>query len=82
MMQEEDTLNQTPDHKNAFSIVTKLQKGKLNFWGDLSFSSGYGTQRTLGASNSCPRFHRQTTVFSYTHAESEDSQDVDEPDTA
>ena len=80
MMQEEDPLNQTPDHKNAFSIVTKLQKGKLNFWGDLSFSSGYGTQSDVWGVQLMPFYDftdKLQGVFSYTHVESEDSQDVD-----
>jgi len=80
MVQEEDPLNQTPDHKNAFSIVTKLKKGKLNFWGDLSFSSGYGTQSDVWGIQLMPFYDftdQLQGVFSYTHVESEDSQDVD-----
>ena len=80
MVQEEDPLNQTPDHKNAFSIVTKLKKGKLNFWGDLSFSSGYGSQSDVWGIQLMPFYDftdQLQGVFSYTHVESEDSQDVD-----
>ena len=80
MMQEEDPLNQTPEHKNAFSIVTKLKKAKLNFWGDLSFSSGYGSQSDVWGIQLMPFYDftdQLQGVFSYTHVESEDPLDVD-----
>jgi phosphate-selective porin OprO/OprP len=80
MMQEEDPSNQTPDHKNAFSIVTKLQKGKFNFWGDLSFSSGYGSQSDVWGIQLMPFYNftdQLQGVFSFTHVESEDPLDVD-----
>ena len=80
MMQEEDPLNQTPEHKNAFSMVTKLKKGKLNFWGDLSFSSGYGSQSDVWGIQLMPFYDftdKLQGVFSYTHVESEDPLDVD-----
>ena len=80
MMQEEDPLNQTPEHKNAFSMVTKLKKGKLNFWGDLSFSNGYGSQSDVWGIQLMPFYDftdQLQGVFSYTHVESEDPLDVD-----
>ena len=80
MMQEEDPLNQTPEHKNAFSIVTKLKKGKLNFWGDLSFSNGYASQSDVWGIQLMPFYDftdQLQGVFSYTHVESEDPLDVD-----
>ena len=80
MMQEEDPLNQTPEHKSAFSIVTKLNKGKLNFWGDLSFSSGYGSQSDVWGIQLMPFYDftdQVQGVFSFTHVESEDQLDVD-----
>jgi phosphate-selective porin OprO and OprP len=80
MMQEEDPLNQTPDHKSAFSIVTKLNKGKLNFWGDLSFSNGYDSQSEVWGIQLMPFYDftdQLQGVFSFTHVESEDPLDVD-----
>ena len=80
MMQEKDALNQTPEHKNAFSIVTKLKKGKLNFWGDLSFSNGYGSQSDVWGTQLMPFYDftdKIQGVFSYTYVESKDALDVD-----
>ena len=80
MMQEKDALNQTPKHKNAFSIVTKLKKGKLNFWGDLSFSNGYGSQSDVWGTQLMPFYDftdKIQGVFSYTYVESKDALDVD-----
>ena len=73
MIQEEHSLNQTPDHKNAFSVVTKLNNGKLNFWGDLSFSNGYGSQSNVWGTQLMPFYNftdRIQGVFSYTYVES------------
>ena len=80
MMQEKDALNQTPEHKNAFSIVTKLKKGKLNFWGDLSFSNGYGSQSDVWGTQLMPFYDftdKIQGVFSYTYVESKAALDVD-----
>ena len=80
MIQEKDALNQTPEHKNAFSIATKLKKGKLNFWGDLSFSNGYGSQSDVWGTQLMPFYDftdKIQGVFSYTYVESKDALDVD-----
>ena len=80
MMQETDALNQTPEHKNAFSIVTKLNKGKFNFWGDLSFSNGYGSQSDVWGTQLMPFYDftdKIQGVFSYTYVESKDPLDID-----
>ena len=80
MMQETDALNQTPEHKNAFSIVTKLNKGKFNFWGDLSFSNGYGSQSDVWGTQLMPFYNftdKIQGVFSYTYVESKDPLDID-----
>ena len=62
-------------------LLLSLNKGKFNFWGDLSFSNGYGlTERCLGH----PAYAVSMTftdkiqgVFSYTYVESKDPLDVD-----
>ena len=80
MVQEEDALSPTPDHKNAFSIVTKLNKGKFNFWGDLSFSNGYDSQSDVWGIQLMPFYdfsNKLQGVFSYTYVESDDPLDVD-----
>ena len=80
MVQEEDALSPTPDHKNAFSIVTKLNKGKINFWGDLSFSNGYDSQSDVWGIQLMPFYEfsdKLQGVFSYTYVESDDPLDVD-----
>ncbi len=80
MVQEEDALSPTPDHKNAFSIVTKLNKGKFNFWGDLSFSNGYDSQSDVWGIQLMPFYDfsdKLQGVFSYTYVESDDPLDVD-----
>jgi len=80
MMQETDALNQTPEHKNAFSIVTKLNKGKFNFWGDLSFSTGYGSQSDVWGTQLMPFYDftdKIQGVFSYTYVESNGPLDID-----
>ena len=80
MVQEEDALSPTPDHKNAFSIVTKLNKGKFNFWGDLSFSNGYDSQSDVWGIQLMPFYEfsdKLQGVFSYTYVESDDPLDVD-----
>jgi len=80
MVQEEDALSPTPDHKNAFSIVTKLNKGKINFWGDLSFSNGYDSQSDVWGIQLMPFYdfsNKLQGVFSYTYVESDDPLDVD-----
>ncbi len=80
MVQEEDALSPTPDHKNAFSIVTKLNKGKFNFWGDLSFSNGYDSQSDVWGIQLMPFYdfsNKLQGVFSYTYVESDDTLDVD-----
>ena len=80
MLQEEDPLNQTPNHKNSFSIVTKLNKGKFNFWGDLSFSNGYDTQSDIWGTQLMPFYDftdKFQGVFSYTYVESENAQGID-----
>ena len=80
MVQEEDALSPTPDHKNAFSIVTKLNKGKFNFWGDLSFSNGYDSQSDVWGIQLMPFYdfsNKLQGVLSYTYVESDDPLDVD-----
>jgi len=80
MVQEEDALSPTPDHKNAFSIVTKLNKGKFPFWGDLSFSNGYDSQSDVWGIQLMPFYdfsNKLQGVFSYTYVESDDPLDVD-----
>ena len=80
MVQEEDALSPTPDHKNAFSIVTKLNKGKFNFWSDLSFSNGYDSQSDVWGIQLMPFYdfsNKLQGVFSYTYVESDDPLDVD-----
>jgi phosphate-selective porin OprO/OprP len=80
MVQEKDSLSPTPDHKNAFSIVTKLNKDKFNFWGDLSFSNGYDSQSDVWGIQLMPFYDFSENfqgVFSYTYVESDDPLDVD-----
>lgn len=80
MIQEEDSLSQTPDHKNAISIVTKLNKGKFNFWGDLSFSNGYSIQSDIWGTQLMPFYdftNKLQGVFSYTYVESKNAKGID-----
>jgi phosphate-selective porin OprO/OprP len=80
MVQEKDSLSPTPDHKNAFSIVTKLNKDKFNFCGDLSFSNGYDSQSDVWGIQLMPFYDFSENfqgVFSYTYVESDDPLDVD-----
>lgn len=80
MLQEEDSLNQTPEHQNAFSLVTKLKNGKFNFWGDLSFSNGYGSQSDVLGTQLMPFYDftdKLQGVFSYSYVESKDALGVD-----
>ena len=80
MAQEEDSRNQTQNHKNAFSIVTKLNKGNLSFWGDLSFSNGYDRQSDVWGAQFMPFYNfteKLQGVFSYTYVESNDPHGID-----
>ena len=56
------------------------KKGKLNFWGDLSFSNGYGSQSDVWGTQLMPFYDftdKIQGVFSYTYVESKDALDVD-----
>ncbi|MBT3667556.1 MAG: hypothetical protein HN548_08765 [Opitutae bacterium] len=80
MLQEEDPHNQTPHHKSAFSVVAKLNQGNFNFWGDLSFSNGYGSQSDVWGVQFMPFYDftdKLQGVFSYTYVESELAGGVD-----
>ena len=76
MMQDNDPLNQTPDHKNVFSVVTKLNKEKLNLWADLSFSKGQDAQSDVWGTQIMPFYDitdKLQGVFSYTYVESKEA---------
>jgi phosphate-selective porin OprO/OprP len=77
--QSQDAGNKTPHHKNAASLVMKLDKGNLHLWTDLGISDGYGGKNDIAGLHIMPFYDitdKAQLVFRYTYIKSSGGEGV------